>query len=586
MEENQQNKPRKVFISVLGAGFYGECVYGKDDKIIDGQPFRSSSTRFVQQATLEYLDAKNWCADDAAYILVTKGAKQTNWNKSIVTRKKFDGSEEAYTGLEKVIEDMHLPFPTKAVDIKDGKNEEEIWDIFDTIISDERGFIQEGDELYFDLTHGFRYLPMLVLVLGNYSKFLKHTKKCSITYGNFEMREDGVAPIIDLLPLASLQDWTYAVADYLENGYAEQLNHLGKESLVPILSNIGKPTDAETRLVAANLNKLINTLNSISIERQLCRGISVTVSKNVKNLKDLISKSQNGIISAFMPLIHQIDYSLKDFDVNENPNNAIAAARWCFDNKQYQAATTFLKEGVVSFFCRRHKMDFKNIDMRDLVTSAFHIKSVNLDPSKWNVDEANLSYLRGILSDPLLDTNLLNVYSDFCDKVRNDYNHCGFRKQPLPIKTLLSKIEYTLSFVENLIQSDSNLLPQTDGNPKPLIFLNISNHPISEWKEDQLEAAKQYGEIQEKPFPTIDPTCNQTHIDSLVNEYVNQLAEMSMKDDLTVHVMGEMTFTYNLVARLKAMGIRCVASTTERHTHLDADGNKVSEFKFVQFREY
>ena len=34
--------------------------------------------------------------------------------------------------------------------------------------------MQDGDELYFDLTHGFRYLPMLVMVLINYSKFLKY----------------------------------------------------------------------------------------------------------------------------------------------------------------------------------------------------------------------------------------------------------------------------------------------------------------------------------------------------------------------------------------------------------------------------
>lgn len=36
---------RKLFISVLGAGFYENCVYVQDD-------FKSSQTRFIQQATL------------------------------------------------------------------------------------------------------------------------------------------------------------------------------------------------------------------------------------------------------------------------------------------------------------------------------------------------------------------------------------------------------------------------------------------------------------------------------------------------------------------------------------------------------
>ena len=37
---------RKVFISVLGTGFYSSCSYVKGD-------FISSETRFVQQATME-----------------------------------------------------------------------------------------------------------------------------------------------------------------------------------------------------------------------------------------------------------------------------------------------------------------------------------------------------------------------------------------------------------------------------------------------------------------------------------------------------------------------------------------------------
>ena len=58
------------------------------------------------------------------------------------------------------------------------------------------------------------------------------------------------------------------------------------------------------------------------------------------------------------------------------------------------------------------------------------------------------------------------------------------------------------------------------------------------------------------------------------------------KENTVVHVMGEMTFTYNLVTALKEVGIVCLASTTERLVKMMPDGKKVSEFKFVQFREY
>ena len=65
---------RKVFISVLGTGYYGECDYARDG-------FKSSSTRFIQHATLEMLTQKgNWTADAHAYVLLTKEARETNWH--------------------------------------------------------------------------------------------------------------------------------------------------------------------------------------------------------------------------------------------------------------------------------------------------------------------------------------------------------------------------------------------------------------------------------------------------------------------------------------------------------------------------
>lgn len=71
----------------------------------------------------------------------------------------------------------------------------------------------------------------------------------------------------------------------------------------------------------------------------------------------------------------------------------------------------------------------------------------------------------------------------------------------------------------------------------------------------------------------------------LVKECVETVLGL-MEGDTVVHVMGEMTFTHNLVNALKERGLTCLASTTERNTIMTPDGKKISEFKFVQFREY
>jgi CRISPR-associated Csx2 family protein len=191
---------RKVFISFLGSSPYGECAYGYGN-------FVSSKTRFVQQATLEWLQYKE-VAPDHHVILLTKGDKgsrKNNWEKVIYERYNSRNNQleacEPYKGLSGVFEDSKLLNITD-LNIPDGKDETEIFEIFEILANE----IDEGDELYLDLTHGFRYLPMLLLVMSNYLKTNKKVTIAHISYGNYESRISDVAPFVDLLPLLKIQE--------------------------------------------------------------------------------------------------------------------------------------------------------------------------------------------------------------------------------------------------------------------------------------------------------------------------------------------------------------------------------------------
>lgn len=118
------------------------------------------------------------------------------------------------------------------------------------------------------------------------------------------------------------------------------------------------------------------------------------------------------------------------------------------------------------------------------------------------------------------------------------------------------------------------------------MFINLTNHPSSQWDERQTKAARQFGEIEDMAFPQVNPNDSREDIAAIAEETAKIIVEKSHYCDVTVHVMGEMTFVYNLVSRLKSMGIRCVASTTERIVKDNDDGTKTSEFSFVGFREY
>lgn len=118
------------------------------------------------------------------------------------------------------------------------------------------------------------------------------------------------------------------------------------------------------------------------------------------------------------------------------------------------------------------------------------------------------------------------------------------------------------------------------------MFINFSNHPLVTWSEEQLNAARQYGELEEIPFPNINSELTATAVQALATAYVVNILEHYPADNLTVHIMGEMTFCYQMVRQLKEADVCCVASTSERVVE-EMDGNrKLSRFSFVQFRPY
>ena len=116
------------------------------------------------------------------------------------------------------------------------------------------------------------------------------------------------------------------------------------------------------------------------------------------------------------------------------------------------------------------------------------------------------------------------------------------------------------------------------------MLLNLSNHPSGSWPTNQkMMAIEKYQSITDLPFPPINPNWGIAEVLDLAADYVQKVRGI---DPNAIHIMGELTFTINLVNQLKAIGYNCVASTTERIATIDEFGNKNSSFQFVQFRPY
>ena len=220
---------RKVFISFLGTNNYMQTCYELDDQ-------RSDPVRFVQQALIGFLCA-DWSDTDRILIFYTEESKKKNWLDGGQTRVE---SDIEYKGLKSVLRDMSLPVPVEGClrdmslpvpvegcEIKEGFTEADIWSIFDTVYSK----LADGDEIYFDVTHAFRSIPLFSMVLFNYARFMKETRLAAIYYGAFEKLgpaflvkqqipdpRNRVAPVIDLTSIARLQATNVAASDFLEFG--------------------------------------------------------------------------------------------------------------------------------------------------------------------------------------------------------------------------------------------------------------------------------------------------------------------------------------------------------------------------------
>lgn len=434
---------RKVFISFLGSNNYSPCHY-----CCEG--YKSEEVRYVQEATLEYLMTQEvWTDKDIALILLTKGAEAANWIDD-GHKNRTTGETIKQSGLHRRMKEMNLPIQILPLnELPDGNNEKEILEIFRRIFDN----ISDYDEIYFDLTHGFRYLPMLALVLGNYAKFLKRIKVKHLSYGNYEGRNKvtNEALLVNLSPLSHLQDWTFAAASFIQSGNVDNLASLSEDTYRPLLKE-SKGKDE----YALALRKLTDSLKTCVEDFQTCRGLNIYNAVNIQTLKEALDTVKEDVIEPLAPVIQNIKSSIAPFHTNENIDNGFHAAEWCLNNGLYQQAATILQENVVSFFAVRHGIAIDDEKERHLINNAFAILFNALEEEKWQVAEDDKEKVKEILNDELItNKDVFNTFNNLSE-VRNDINHSGMRSSRLPLsaKKVKANIEKCVILLKQLLVSN------------------------------------------------------------------------------------------------------------------------------------
>lgn len=177
---------------------------------------------------------------------------------------------------------------------------------------------------------------------------------------------------------------------------------------------------------------------------------------------------------------------------------------------------------------------------------------------------------------------------------RNSLAHGGFsttKAGAQNAKGLIDKVKDTQGRFQKLVEmmpDPGSLATQIDAETTG-VFLNLSNHPISEWPEAQRLAAERFGQPEdlEDWDGSISPTKEISQVVGLALQYVERIKNMNVT---SAFVAGEPSFCTALVALLQAENITCYTTTTERKKVEipKADGSVFihSVYEFAGWREY
>lgn len=415
-------------ISFLGTTPYLECYYVKGD-------FKARLSRFVQTALFEMLQ-KEGEEIDRVYIFLTEEAEKRNYYDY------FDAkNNEHYKGLKTVWQEIFPELTDRLIPVpmKSGQHEDEQWELFEQIYN----LIEEGDELYFDITHSFRSNPVIALIISNFARIMKNATIKRLLYGNFEalgpaplvknmMVEQRIAPIIDITSMVELLDWTVAVDSFLRTGNPVQIAALAREK---VKSNNQDPDYKLVNSLALQLSELYNTLVT-------CRGqqFSNEVDRTFNRIKE-IEKLDETKLPQFTKLLNKINEKVGVFsggkgDERTELDKMWGSLVWCYEHGLYQQCLTLLREHILTIVSQKIGTDIFDYGKRESISTIIQkTMQQELNIEKLGENKNLVTPVQNILQ----QHPELAVYAKIAD-YRNDINHASMRKDPMKYRRIIDGI--------------------------------------------------------------------------------------------------------------------------------------------------
>lgn len=388
-------------ITSIGTSSYSEAIYRLNPSSPDIR------TVYFPVAVAQ------WFKPQSVHVLLTNTAQNhANW-------------QNCKTELQQYLPEEHI----HEVPIPDGKNEGELWQIFEAITN----AVDENDELIIDITHGFRSLPMLTLLAIAYLRQVKGVELQAILYGAYEARDqDAIVPVFDLTPFVSLLDWLTAAKMFMATGNGSELADLMRRAQAEAYkTNQPQPPKQLIRVSDAVRAVSENLLTNRAPE------IPPAVRELMKALDD--AQTQQEIrqwLPPLVPLLDQVKASYAPF-AEDTLEAQARLIEWYARHGHAVHAITLAREWLVSYEMEQSGGDKMDVGQREQASEALNERARTNDSSPVVQAWRELSGLR------------------------NDIAHCGFRESSAKAKTLQAAAEKAYRDIRAILMATRGSSGQT-----------------------------------------------------------------------------------------------------------------------------
>ena len=352
----------KILITALGSGTYNKEKNEKEYRpatyyVEEGHPLEK--TELIASAIDE-----QWKMDKIIFIGTT-GSMWSNVYKFYCENKGITMNDEYYDKLKNTelsankdtpienleIEKFNATFDKKikGIVIKYGVDNKENLENFHSIIEIEKE-IEDGDEIFIDITHSFRSMSFWLFLIMTYLKDVsnKNIDIKNITYGMFEApNEKKETPIVSLNLFIDILKWF--------KGASELKNYGNSYSILEELEK-----NLEDKDIKNELKNFSNTMNINYID---------SLKESLKNFDTIKNKLDNleGPGKYIVPQIFENFINEFKFQNDENLSNEekkyllrAKLAKWHCEQKRYAMAAININEAIVDFI-----MEVLNFPIKD-----------------------------------------------------------------------------------------------------------------------------------------------------------------------------------------------------------------------------